>query len=309
VKSATRQYTAFVLAVALLVGLAAIPVAASDLFRQPYSPAWPAINRAIARLRIDYNPPGGGEAPRYPSWRDPADAYLYYRDVALTAADGVHLSGWYVPAVEAAAPTVVLCHGLLTESKWSMLRLVPWLHETGHNVLLFDFRGHGGSDARPSTVGREERLDVEAALDWLDAEGVGDSVAGLGMSMGAAALVNAAAEDERLDALILDSLFADWSDVDYARGYRLPPDWLVPNVPSPAELIPEVHAPVLIIHGTADILTEVEHAHRLYAAAHEPKQIWINDSGHAWSAWTYPDQYQALVLAFLEAALRRGQHN
>lgn len=62
-KSATRQYTAFVLAVALLVGLAAIPVAASDLFRQPYSPAWPAINRAIARLRIDYNPPGGVRLP------------------------------------------------------------------------------------------------------------------------------------------------------------------------------------------------------------------------------------------------------
>jgi hypothetical protein len=50
-------------------------------------------------------------------------------------------------------------------------------------------------------------------------------------------------------------------------------------------------------------LTHVQHAYRLYEAANEPKQIWINDSGHAWSAWTYPDLYKDKVLAFLEGAL------
>lgn len=34
----------------------------------------------------------------------------------------------------------------------------------------------------------EEVLDVQATLDWLEAEGVGDRVVRLGMSMGAATL-------------------------------------------------------------------------------------------------------------------------
>jgi alpha-beta hydrolase superfamily lysophospholipase len=224
---------------------------------------------------------------------------MYFRDVTLTTADGLQLSAWYVPASSPGAPTVLLTHGLLS-GKWFMQRLVYWLHRAGYNVMLFDFRGHGGSDDRPTSVGPDEVLDVQAALDWLDAHGAGDRVAGLGVSLGAAALVNTALEDQRLDALILDSLFADWGETDYAEGYRLPPDWLVPGVPSPEELLPDIHVPIFIIHGTADILTHSGHAFRLYEVANEPKDFWLNDSGHGWSAWTYPEVYEQKVLDFLE---------
>ncbi len=300
-----RVYWAFVLLSVLAVVLGAVPVVASDLFRQPYSPAWPHIYRAMDLFRIDPFPPGGGAPPRFPFWRDPADDFIYYRDVRLTTADGVHLAAWYVPTARSSppegCPTVILAHGLY-DSKRTMLHLVPWLHEAGYNVLLFDFRGHGESDHRPVTVGPAEALDVEAALDWLEAAGDGGCaerwIGGLGMSLGAAALVNAAAQDGRLDALILDSLFADWGDTDFAKGYRLSPDWLVPGVPSPEKLLPQIHVPVFIIHGTADILVHVDHAQRLYDAANEPKTIWINDSGHAWSSWTYPEEYRRRMLEF-----------
>jgi fermentation-respiration switch protein FrsA (DUF1100 family) len=124
------------------------------------------------------------------------------------------------------------------------------------------------------------------------------------MSLGAAALVNTAAQDPRLDALVLDSLFADWGDTDFARDYRLSPDWLVPDVPRPVDIISNLKLPVYIIHGTADILTDERHAYRLYEAAHEPKLLWINDSGHAWSAWTYPEEYRKSVLAFFDEFLK-----
>jgi dipeptidyl aminopeptidase/acylaminoacyl peptidase len=299
---ASFQYAAFVALVILLLALAFVPILASDLFRQPYHALWPTIHRTLARLHIDYNPPGGGLPPRYPSWRDPADAFLFYRDLTLKTADGVELAAWFVPAPERDAPTVLLAHGLLG-TKWLFLRLVPWLHDAGYNVMLLDFRGHGQSADEPTTVGRVEVLDIQAALDWLDAEGSGERVAGLGTSLGAVALVNTAVQDDRLDALVLDSMFADWSDVDYAEEYRLPPDWLVPGVPTPEELLPQVEVPVFIIHGTADILTDVNHAYRIYEAANQPRQLWINDSGHAWSAWTYPEIFQSRVLAFLEQAL------
>ena len=296
------QYAVFILFVVLILVVAAIPIIASDIFRQPYSPVWDVIHRTLARFQLSYNPSGGGAPPQWPFWRTPADANIYYRDLTLTTDDGLDLSAWYVPAAEPGAPTVLIAHGLLG-SKGGMLRFVPWLHDAGYNVMLLDFRGHGGSDERPSSIGPDEVLDIQAALDWLEAEGAGDRVAGLGMSLGASALVNTAIQDERLDALILDSLFAEWGDTDFAQGYRLSPDWLVPGVPSPEELMPRIDVPVFIIHGTADILTHEDHAHRLYAAANEPKEIWINDSGHAWSAWTYPDAYRQKLLDFLDSAL------
>jgi len=307
-RKAALWYTVITLSILLVLVLAAVPIIASDVFREPYSPLWPTINRTLDLLRIDPFPTGGGAPPRFPNWRDPAGAAIYYRNVTLTAADGVELDAWYVPATSVPvtmgeAATVILAHGL-QETKGRMQHLVPWLHAAGYNVMLLDFRGHGASEKRPTTVGREEVLDLQAALDWLDTNGAGDRVGGLGMSMGAAALVNAAARDDRLDALVLDSIFAKWNDTDFAAGYRLPPEWLVPGVPSPEELMPAIHVPVFIIHGTADILTKVEHAQRVYRAANEPKQLWINDSGHAWSSWTYPDVYRQKVLGFFDETLR-----
>jgi len=216
----------------------------------------------------------------------------------LTTADGLNLAAWFVPAPSESTSTVLLAHGL-QDSKWTLLRLIPWLHQAGYNVMALDFRGHGGSDKRPTTIGPEEALDVDAALDWLQDKGVGGAVAGLGQSLGAAALVNDAARDVRLAGLVLDSLFAEWTNVEYARKYGLPPGWLVPGVPDPVDLIRQVHVPVLIIHGTADNQVHVDHAERLLEAANEPKEVWLNDSGHAWSAWTYPELYQDKVLGFL----------
>lgn len=300
-------YSLLVLLTIVILIAAAVPIAASDLFRRPYDPAWDVINDLIAKLRINPYPTGGGAPPKFPYWRDPADAFIYFRDVTLVTADGLSLAAWYVPAFsttgEAAPATVLLCHGFLVDTKWDMLPLLPWLHEAGYSVMLLDFRGHGSSEKQPTSIGPREVLDIQAALDWLAEQGIAGPIAGLGMSMGAAALVNAAVQDDRIDALVLDSLFSEWNEVDFARGYRLPPRWLVPGVQDPVVLMPEIEIPVLIVHGTADILVRVDHAERLFAAANEPKEIWINDSGHAWSAWTYPELYRTKVLGFLRRNL------
>jgi fermentation-respiration switch protein FrsA (DUF1100 family) len=305
-RRAYLRYALFFVAAIVVVILAAVPIVASDLFRQPYSPMWRHINRALDLLRIDPYPTGGGQPPQFPYWRDPADAQIYYRNLTLTTDDGVELAAWYIPATEAIAPevspSIILAHGLM-DRKATMIQIVPWLHEAGYNVILVDFRGHGESEKLPTTIGREEALDIKAALNWLEAEGVADRVGGLGMSLGAASLVNAARQDPRLDALVLDSLFAEWGDTDFARDYRLSPDWLVPGVPRPVDIIKDLHLPLYIIHGTADILTDERHAYRLYEAASEPKLLWINDSGHAWSAWTYPVEYRQSVLAFFDEFL------
>ena len=85
------QYVVFILLVVLILIAAAVPIIASDLFRQPYSQLWDVIHRTMARFDYSYNPPGGGSAPKWPFWRTPADAHIYYRDLTLTTADGLEL--------------------------------------------------------------------------------------------------------------------------------------------------------------------------------------------------------------------------
>jgi fermentation-respiration switch protein FrsA (DUF1100 family) len=42
-----------------------------------------------------------------------------------------------------------------------------------------------------------------------------------------------------------------------------------------------VHAPVLVIHGTADEVIPVSHGRRLYEAAGQPKQaLWVEGAHH-----------------------------
>src|SRR6185369_7667751 len=99
-----------------------------------------------------------------------------------------------------------------------------------YNVLLLDHRGHGDSGGLRTTIGYEERLDVHAAVDVLVERGLGP-VGIFGMSMGAATAILAAAEDERIAAIVADSPYARlrWAVARSAelRGY---PTFITPIV-------------------------------------------------------------------------------
>ena len=65
--------------------------------------------------------------------------------------------------------------------------------------------------------------------------------------------------------------------------------------PDPVPLAPHeaveriAPTPLLIVHGDADAFFPLEHAHQLFEAAREPKELWIEPGyGHAESAAT-PD--------------------
>ena len=85
--------------------------------------------------------------------------------VEFPSADGIELSGWWMPGNEG-MPPVLLCHDRHS-SKRSMLNLAIALRAEGFAVLMFDFRGHGESAGDRSSLGVLEKRDVTGALDWL----------------------------------------------------------------------------------------------------------------------------------------------
>jgi pimeloyl-ACP methyl ester carboxylesterase len=78
-------------------------------------------------------------------------------------------------------------------------------------LLLFDFRGHGASGGRGSTLGAAEKRDVLGALDFARGmEGVEHARLGVyGAGMGAHAAVLAARERPAARVLVLDGLYPD----------------------------------------------------------------------------------------------------
>ena len=152
----------------------------------------------------------------------------------LTASDGVRIAGWYVPAADEAgpaAPTVVLAHAHDT-NKSSMLEWAEALHAS-YNLVLFDFRNSGQSSGDHTTLGVREVRDLQAVVDWLEEAKAPISIALLGVSTGGAAVIDEAASDPRVAAVILDSIHATLANALQARLARdgfplsLPAAWSI----------------------------------------------------------------------------------
>ncbi|HYX41452.1 MAG TPA: MFS transporter, partial [Pyrinomonadaceae bacterium] len=143
----------------------------------------------------------------------PATQGATYEDVAFTSTDGNQLSGWYLPA-RTHGVTVIMTHGLF-RSRYEMLDRGIELWRAGYGVLLYDLRRHGRSPAEFSTIGYDERHDVAAAVAFVRTRAPGEKIVLMGVSMGAAATLLAAAEaanDKDIIAVVADSSFLSFAD-------------------------------------------------------------------------------------------------
>ena len=146
----------------------------------------------------------------YPDANDgktPQTFKLDFRGIEFTSQDGVPLRGWYIPAEGPARGTIVYCHGL-NRTRVELLPDAVFAHSLGYNGLLFDLRHHGASGGTITTLGYQERRDVEAAVSYaLERENAARPIVVWGVSMGASAALLAAAESPDISAVISDSSF------------------------------------------------------------------------------------------------------
>ncbi len=191
----------------------------------------------------------------------------------------------------------------------------------GYPLLMLDLRGHGQSEGTEITYGYREALDVQAIVDYLLALPKIKQVGALGTSLGGAVVVRAAAVDPRLRAIVVESSFSSLTDAveDAFEDRSIFPKWpfasllvalaeqrlglKVSQVDSTRDLAMLSPRPVLIIHGAADHLFSPDHALKMYAAAKEPKTLWlIEGSGHANLVTDHEAEYRERVVMFFEKA-------
>jgi fermentation-respiration switch protein FrsA (DUF1100 family) len=236
--------------------------------------------------------------------------------------DGTRLHGLWFPGRKT-YPAVVLCHGYY-KSLAEPLDVGLEVNRAGYNVFLFDFRACGKSGGRFTTVGWKETWDIQAAVRFVE-ERYGRSPVGvLGISMGAAAAIIAAAHRQEIAALVADSAYAHLEGVMRKKIPEFAPvRWLMPfgwvsvligellaggrlRRVRPVDYVGRLSPrPVLFIHGERDSYIPHEQPGELFEAAGEPKEIWMAPgSDHAVARLDHPDEYIGRVLAFLDRYLR-----
>jgi fermentation-respiration switch protein FrsA (DUF1100 family) len=210
----------------------------------------------------------------YPAGRDmegtPRDDGLAYEDVSLTTSDGVKLSAWFVP-VQDARGTAIFCHGNGGNIS-HRLDSISILHELGLSVLIFDYRGYGKSEGKPTEDGTY--LDAEAAWKHVvETRGVApERIVIFGESLGGSVATHLA-RDHTPGALVLVSTFASLPDVGAERFWFLPVRLLCRYKYPTIEFIRGVKCPVLVGHSRDDELVRFHQGEELFAAAAEPKQF------------------------------------
>jgi predicted MFS family arabinose efflux permease/pimeloyl-ACP methyl ester carboxylesterase len=140
----------------------------------------------------------------------PAAQGATFENVLFKSSDGNQLSGWYLPSTSKPV-TIIMAHGLF-RSRYEVLERGVELWRAGYGVLLYDLRRHGRSRAEFSTIGYDERHDVVAALNFMRERAPASKIVLMGVSMGAAATLMAAAESEGLLAVVAESSFLSFND-------------------------------------------------------------------------------------------------
>lgn len=251
-----------------------------------------------------------------------------YEEIVLTARDGLKIAAWHITGTRPYA--VILVHGIHANRR-AVLPEARILAQAGYHLLMLDLRGHGQSEGNEATYGYREALDVQAALDYLEALPGIEQIGALGTSYGGAAVARAAGLDPRLRAIVIESSYSSLAEAieDAFDDRSIFPAWTSPlfiflaeqrlgvkisQVNSARSLaaagdLAVAHQPaVMIIHGMNDHLFPVEHAYKLYDSAQEPKTLWIIEGlGHANPVIGREVEYKRRVVTFFEEAFDSHQ--
>ncbi len=207
----------------------------------------------------------------------PSDIGLAYEDVSLKTSDSVIVNGWFITAQNNRG-TVLFCHGNAGNIS-HRLDTIRALNELGLSVMIFDYRGYGRSEGKPSESG--SILDAEAALLWLEREkGVkAKDIVIMGRSLGGAVAARLAAENTPR-GLILESTFTSIKDLGALLHPWLPVRLLMRYEYPVETLLGDIRCPVLVAHSPGDDIVPFAMGQRLLAAANEPKDFFELKGGH-----------------------------
>jgi len=226
--------------------------------------------------------------------------------------------------------TVYFLHGR-GGLKENMLTIAQRFVAANYRCVVYDARAHGESEGPFSTFGFLERNDLASVIDQTEAllkkrgEMAGQGI-GFGISQGAATLLQALEEEDRLDLGIVVAPFADLREQIHRTGrrmsYRKLPGWVPgmvisaggsrakfdPLMIQPLRDAAEIQVPVFVAHGALDGVIPIEDSRRIFEVLPHPDKKWREiPEGYHGNVLTEggDDLYQEMV----EFCLKHGKGN
>jgi fermentation-respiration switch protein FrsA (DUF1100 family) len=249
----------------------------------------------------------------------PAMLHLKSDDVYFRSGPYI-LHGWWLHA-DGGPPkgTILFVHGN-AENISTHIASVYWLPHYGYDVFLFDYRGYGLSTGKPTLPGVQQ--DYAAALNYVFHRPGANTrnVFVFGQSLGAAVVLvgtDTSPYKSRLRAVIVEGAFTSYRSV--AREelgdfwltwlFQWPLSLTINDDYRPIDHIAGISpTPVLLIHSKQDEVIPFHNALELYAAAGQPKTLWVvHNMGHI-QTFKNP-KYRQKLLKYLQQHLKQtGGH-
>jgi fermentation-respiration switch protein FrsA (DUF1100 family) len=237
---------------------------------------------------------------------------ISYEELELTTEDGVKLAAWYTPSKNGAV--ILVAHGYNANRPENIYGM---LAKNGYGVLAWDFRAHGQSGGDISTLGYYEQLDVEAALDYALNQPDVKHIGAWGGSMGGTTVILTAAKHPEIEAIVSDSAFPALEDV---MLLNIPIKIIQPfvlffgeqlsgaeidQVRPVDEIVRISPRAVFIIDGWDGAAVAMNSPYRLFDAADEPKQLWVEVGVPHLGMYGYdPIEYEKRVIGFFDEYLK-----
>jgi pimeloyl-ACP methyl ester carboxylesterase len=278
----------------------------------------------LARSPLDYVPLSG-EAVRFPAF------------------DGLPLNGMLIRGHpdQDRRGMIIFAHEFCADMS-SCARYCRPLQEAGYDILTFDFRAHGQTEADADYTPRQwvsdrELHDMRGAIafaeHWLEQERRPKELGLIGVSRGACAAILAAAEAPSVKCIVADGAFSTDTTIEYFMKrwayifatvrvvYENHPPafwrflrWSMMhfarrefkcNFPSVRKtLMRMAPRPMFFIHGEKDSYLPVEQSYRLYALAGQPKYLWIAPGArHNQAVVLHSKEYARLTTLFFDRHL------
>jgi uncharacterized protein len=253
----------------------------------------------------------------------PFELELPAEEVFFPPTTGDHqVNGWFIPH-PGATTTIVVCPGYHAE-KADVIGISAHLWKAGHNILAFEYHGHGQEVGTPVTLGYHEINDFLGAIDYASERTPGARIGVMAYSMGAAVAIMGTARSSVVEALVADSPFATHAgvvDFHFRRIFHLPSApvyWMTDNllwlragyhfnqVEPLREISKIAPRPILLIQGLQDTIVSPRDGALLYNAAQEPKELWLLPNvDHCGAYFEDRPAYVRKVTDFFDLHLKR----
>lgn len=232
---------------------------------------------------------------------------LTYEDVWLPV--GVktgkveRIHGWWIKAKQPNAKVLLYLHGNGINIGANVAHANRF-YQLGFSVLLIDYRGYGRSEG---SFPNEKQVYKDAATAWnylVEQQQIPPKQIFIyGHSLGGAIAIDLAVKQPQAAGLIVESSFTSIRElIAYRKKFGMfPVDLILTQRFESIQKLPNLKVPVLFIHGVEDLAVPSFMSQKLYAAAPEPKQLFLVPAAeHNNTAVVTGSEYLQLVESFVE---------